>query len=159
MATDQIKLSAFLIEAKRKTYAGLDDEASVAAPLLANSKQLEHRAGVYAYRDIYFGMNFFVGLETVAENDLPIWSMAYSGGVIAAGKSDLSVPALYKFLRSALLVGTIEKPFRGPDTLVEADFAYANLVAGTLEKFQGFETIHHCGALVYEMRYSGGLFR
>ena len=33
-------LAAFLVEAKRRTYAGLDDDATVAAPLLAGSKQL-----------------------------------------------------------------------------------------------------------------------
>ena len=51
-------LAAFLVEAKRRTYAGLDDDATVAAPLLAGSKQLEHRAPPFAYRDIYFGMGF-----------------------------------------------------------------------------------------------------
>lgn len=35
-------LAAFLVEAKRRTYAGLDDDATVATPLLAGSKQLEH---------------------------------------------------------------------------------------------------------------------
>ncbi|WP_298242131.1 hypothetical protein [uncultured Bradyrhizobium sp.] len=31
-------LAAFLVEAKRRTYAGLDDDATVATPLLAGSK-------------------------------------------------------------------------------------------------------------------------
>ena len=73
-------LAAFLVEAKRRTYAGLDDDATVATPLLAGSKQLEHRAPPYAYRDIYFGMGFFVGQETVSKDDRVIWSMSYSGG-------------------------------------------------------------------------------
>ncbi|WP_247400274.1 hypothetical protein [Bradyrhizobium sp. 76] len=55
------ELAAFLVEAKRRTYAGLDDDATVAAPPLRGSKQLEHRAAPYAYRDIYFGIGFFVG--------------------------------------------------------------------------------------------------
>ncbi|GMO96270.1 MULTISPECIES: hypothetical protein [Bradyrhizobium] len=62
-------LAAFLVEAKQRTYAGLDDDATVAAPLLAGSKRLEHRAPPYAYRDIYFGMGFFVG--QVLSTELP----------------------------------------------------------------------------------------
>ena len=81
MLMDHDALAAFLIEAKRRTYAGLDDDATVAMPLLAGSKQLEHRADPYAYRDIYFGMGFFVGQETVSKDDRVIWSMCYSGGL------------------------------------------------------------------------------
>jgi hypothetical protein len=61
MSSTSHDLAAFLMEAKRRTYAGLDDDATVATPLLAGSKQLEHRAAPYAYRDIYFGIGFFVG--------------------------------------------------------------------------------------------------
>jgi hypothetical protein len=50
----------FLLEAKRTTYAGQGDEATV-TPLVAGSKQLEYRDGDYLYRDIYFGMAYFVG--------------------------------------------------------------------------------------------------
>ena len=32
------RLSQFLIDAKRRTYAGLDDDATVLAPLLPGSK-------------------------------------------------------------------------------------------------------------------------
>ena len=37
------RLSEFLVDAKRKTYAGLDDDATVSAPLLPGSKQFEYR--------------------------------------------------------------------------------------------------------------------
>src|SRR3954462_8568508 len=97
MASIPHDLAAFLVEAKRRTYAGLDDDATVAAPLLRGSKQLEHRAPPYAYRDIYFGMGFFVGQETVSRDDRVIWSMSYSGGVRADGSRriprDLQIPA------------------------------------------------------------------
>jgi hypothetical protein len=54
------RLVRFLLEAKRRTYAGLDDDATVSTPLLPGSKQLEHRDGEFLCRDIYFGMPFFV---------------------------------------------------------------------------------------------------
>jgi hypothetical protein len=56
--TSKTRLAAFLVTAKRKTYAGLDDDATVAAPLLRGSRQLEYREHDLHYRDIYFGMSF-----------------------------------------------------------------------------------------------------
>jgi Domain of unknown function (DUF5680) len=134
MSDELHNLAMFLLEAKRSTYAGLDDEATVSAPLLSGSKQLEHRAGPYSYRDIYFGMGFFVGQETVAKDGKVVWSMCYSSGA----KPDISdrLLSIYKFLRRALLAGHIDKPYRGPDVLVEGDMTYRNCVEGTLLAFQ-----------------------
>ncbi|WP_441236951.1 DUF5680 domain-containing protein [Bradyrhizobium sp. 930_D9_N1_4] len=153
-------LAAFLVEAKRRTYAGLDDDATVATPLLAGSKQLEHRAPPYAYRDIYFGMGFFVGQETVSRDDRVIWSMSYSGGVgTEIGDRDTFL-AIYKFLRQALLGVSVAEPYRGPRLFEQADMVYRNEVEGGLERFHGVEAIlRHDGAPLYELRYSGGLLR
>jgi hypothetical protein len=59
-------LAAFIKAAKQSTYAALGDSASV-APLLPSTKQLEFASGEYLYRDIYAGMNLFVGQELVYE--------------------------------------------------------------------------------------------
>ncbi|AHY49633.1 hypothetical protein JQ582_14225 [Bradyrhizobium japonicum] len=153
-------LAAFLVEAKRRTYAGLDDDATVAAPLLAGSKQLEHRAPPYAYRDIYFGMGFFVGQETVSRDDRVIWSMSYSGGARADITDRPTLLEIYKFLRQALLGVSVEEPYRGPRLFEQAGMTYRNEVEGTLDRFHGIETIaRHDGAPLYELRYSGGLLR
>ncbi|MFX8235358.1 DUF5680 domain-containing protein, partial [Acinetobacter baumannii] len=74
----------------------------------------EHRAPPYAYRDIYFGMGFFVGQETVSQDDRVIWSMSYSGGARAEIADRDGFLAIYKFLRQALLAVRVEEPFRGP---------------------------------------------
>ena len=153
-------LAAFLVEAKRRTYAGLDDGAPVATPLLAGSKQLEHRAPPYAYRDIYFGMGFFVGQESVSRDDRVIWSMSYSGGVRADIADRDTLLATYKFLRQALLAIPIEKPFRGPRLFEQAAMIYRNESEGALDRFHGVETIaEHDGTPLYELRYSGGLLQ
>ncbi|MBR0734704.1 hypothetical protein JQ636_39445 [Bradyrhizobium japonicum] len=153
-------LAAFLVEAKRRTYAGLDDDATVAAPLLAGSKQLEHRAPPYAYRDIYFGMGFFVGQETVSRDDRVIWSMSYSGGARADITDRPTLLEIYKFLRQALLGVSVEEPYRGPRLFEQSGMTYRNEVEGTLDRFHGIETIaRHDGAPLYELRYSGGLLR
>jgi len=159
MLTDHDALAAFLIEAKRRTYAGLDDDATIATPLLTGSKQLEHRAGPYAYRDIYFGMGFFVGQETVSMGDRVIWSMCYSGGARPEVTNRDALLALYKFLRQALLACDVSAPYRGPATLAEERMTYRNDVNGTIANFHGVEQISQDGAVLYELRYGGGLLR
>jgi hypothetical protein len=160
MASIPHDLAAFLVEAKRRTYAGLDDDATVARPLLAGSKQLEHRAPPYAYRDIYFGMGFFVGQEIVSRDDRVIWSMSYSGGVRAEITDRDTFLAIYKFLRQALLGVNADEPYRGPRRFEQAGMVYRNEVEGALDHVHGVETIaRHDGALLYELRYSGGLLR
>lgn len=153
-------LAAFLVEAKRRTYAGLDDDATVATPLLAGSKQLEHRAAPYAYRDIYFGMGFFVGQETVSRDERVIWSMSYSGGVRAEITDRETFLSVYQFLRQALLAVSVAEPCRGPRRFEQADMVYRNEVEGALDCFHGVETIaRRDGTALYELRYSGGLLR
>jgi hypothetical protein len=76
------RLSAFLIEAKRRTYAGLDDDATVSTPAFPGSRQLEFHGDGLSYRDIYFGTTYFVGQEVVQSGARVIWSMSYAGGLL-----------------------------------------------------------------------------
>jgi uncharacterized protein DUF5680 len=153
------RLSEFLVDAKRKTYAGLDDDATVLAPLLPGSKQLEYRDLDLSYRDIYFGMRFFVGQETVQAGADVIWSMSYAGGVAATVVDRNEFLAIYAFLRQALLAIRDDRPFRGPPLFENASFGYVNTSSGDLAEFHGEEQIHRGGVKVYGLRYSGGLLR
>lgn len=152
-------LATFLFEAKRRTYAGLNDDATVAAPLLNGSKQLEYRAGPYAYRDIYFGMGFFVGQEIVSRDGSIIWSMCYGGGAQPQITQRERLLSIYKFLRQALLAGNVEMPYRGPASFALGDLTYRNNVEGALDHFHGSEVITQGGSILFELRYSGGLLR
>jgi len=153
------RLSEFLVDAKRKTYAGLDDDATVLAPLLPGSKQLEYRAGDLSYRDIYFGMKFFVGQETVEAGAGVVWSMSYAGGVAATVVDRNEFLSIYAFLRQALLAVRDDRPFRGPPQFENDSFRYVNTSSGDVAEFHGEEQIHRGGIKVYGLRYSGGLLR
>ena len=160
MTQDSLRdLAAFLVEAKRRTYAGLDDDATVAAPVLAGSKQLEHRAPPYAYRDIYFGMGFFVGQETVAKDGRIVWSMSYSGGARADVSDRDTLIAIYGFLRKALLAVSVEMPYRGPAAFAFGDMTYRNDMTGGIDRFHGVEAISRHGVVLYELRFGGGMLR
>ncbi|GLH79195.1 hypothetical protein SSBR45G_41040 [Bradyrhizobium sp. SSBR45G] len=159
MTIDLDELAAFLVEAKKRTYAGLDDDASVASPLLEGSKQLDYQAGRFAYRDIYFGMGYFVGQETVSRETRVIWSMSYHGGI----RPDLSdrglIVAVYAFLRKALLRVDVDRPYRGPASFAVDDLSYRNESEGDLARFVGAETVFQSGRVVYDLRYGGGLLK
>jgi Domain of unknown function (DUF5680) len=150
-------LAAFLLRAKRATYAAQGDDATV-TPLLPGSRQLEYREGDLFYRDVYFGMASFAGLETVHEGNVSRWSMAYAGGVLA-GASQIQMSQVYAFLRSALQRGTVEAPFRGPSRHESFGYEYVNEWRGTLDDFSGSELIRRDGAVVYRLTYAGGGLR
>jgi hypothetical protein len=153
------RLSRFLVDAKRRTYAGLDDDATIAAPLLPGSKQLQYRDGDLSYRDIYFGMRFFVGQETVLSGPNAIWSMSYSGGVVSTVVDRNEFLAIYAFLRQALLATGEDRPFRGPPQFEDESFRYNNVSSGDVAEFHGEEQILRGGLKVYGLRYGGGLLR
>ena len=150
--TDQA-LAEFLVDAKRSTYAALDDEATL-TPLLAGSRQLEYRRAPWFYRDVYFGTAAFVGQETVYLEAPPVWAMGYAGGLLEAPGIDAT--RVYGFLRQALREVTAEQPYRGPLSFIHGDYAYSREHEGDLDRFRGVEVVRAQGRSVYELRYAGG---
>ena len=149
---------SFLLEAKRQTYASQGDDASV-TPLLPGSRQLEYRDGSLFYRDIYFGVSYFVGQETVYQDEQPIWSMSYAGGVDQSILAPNDIRSIYTFLRAALRQVSSDSPFRGPDDYRDGIYAYGNAHKGKFDAFWGYERISRDNAIVYRLQYSGGLLR
>lgn len=148
----------FLVEAKRQTYAAQGDDASV-VPLLPGSRQLEYGHGSFFYRDVYFGVAYFVGQETVYRDEQPYWSMSYSGGVDPSITAKDEVRRIYTFLRSALREVSVEHPFRGPSHFRDEDFEYCNTFQGKFDAYHGTEVIRQQGRTVYILHYSGGVLR
>jgi len=151
MLTDFV---SFLKVAKAATYAAQGDLASV-QPLLGQTKQLEFTAGDYFYRDIYAGMNFFVGQEMVYLKDKPIWSMAYSGGLLI-DCTGAAVAEIYSFLRESLRHTPAKLPVRGPHTHRRSQLVYRCQITGDIDRFVGTETIELAGSQVYDLAFSGG---
>lgn len=156
---DLTGLPAFLVEAKRRTYAGLDDDATIAQPALPGAKQLEYSAGSFLYRDIYFGMRLFAGLEAVSVGERVIWAMSYSGGVSSSITDRDKLLRLYAFLRAALLQIPEDNPYRGPSFITDGPLRYENTASGDLLNFHGEERIIDLGENVYTLNYSGGRIR
>lgn len=151
-------LANFLVEAKKNTYASQKNETSV-EPLFNGSKHFEYRVGNLLYRDIYVGLSFFVGQETVEFVNHPIWSMVYSGGVIDPNASLDTRASIYGFLRQALRLADTNSVYRGPNHYEDKEYIYKNEYEGTLNRFYGRELILANNEIVYELRYHGGMVR
>lgn len=152
-----LALAAFVRAAKLATYAASGDSASV-APLLPNTKQLEYSNGEFVYRDIYAGMEFFVGQELVYQSGKAVWSMGYSGGVTVSA-TEAATTEIYRFLRNALVQVPEQLPLRGPASHSSGPLQYTCEVSGELDWFHGTEVISIAGSAVYELHFSGGTLR
>lgn len=151
------KFTRFLCDAKRSTYAAQDKRARV-DPVLRGSYQLEFLEGALYYRDIYFGGDYFTGLETVYFKETPVWGMSYAGGLNEGLQAD-ETPGIYTFLTEALREVPLDAPFRGPAIYNQANFQYTNRIIGALSRFSGVETINFRDLPVYQLHYSGGLLK
>ena len=151
-------LAPFLATAKRNTYAGSDDDTTMPNLLLAQSMQLEFREGDWFYRDIYYGLARFTGLEAVYRSGKPVWAMAYSGGVDSNVDVD-EAQRVYRFLRSALRNLPEAFPVRGPSTFRNAELGYRLTWEGGLLAFSGRERIRRGGCTLYTLTFAGGAVR
>lgn len=140
---------AFLLRAKRATYAGKGPEAPSSRP---QSHDLHYQEGSRLYIDSYLGGSHFAGEEALWEDGQPVWSMNYIGRVTGA-------PFSGDFLKAALRRVPEDAPYRGPAFYQEGDYAYTCRTEGDFTWFTGHETISYQGQCIYEARFHGGLIR
>lgn len=140
------EMTAFLIRAKRGTYAARAGEAPSSRP---GSHDLHYEEGDWRYIDTYLGSERFTGEEAVWHEGKPVWAMNYSGRVTGEGFSG-------EFLKDALLLVPEDAPFRGPIEYQDGQHLYVNTCAGGVDWFYGREEIFVGGVSVYECVYHGG---
>jgi hypothetical protein len=147
--------TAFLIEAKRNTYAA---GAPPTGSSRKQSKDLGFSAGEYEYLDSYFGASDFIGEEIVYRGGRPIWGMNYHGRSIADADSDRSVEdvGMGDMLHAALKEPPRDAPYRGPRSKTLGDCEYRCSWQGALDDFSGEEEILYRGKRVYSLRFHGG---
>jgi hypothetical protein len=144
-------LSNFLVKAKTNTYASNGEGGE--RTLEDGAKELIYEQDEYKYRDRYFGSNFFIGEEIVWQNGKAVWGMNYYGKIVS---DKVDNDRLYPFLKKALMLVKTDRPFRGPDDFSDGDWKYHDESNGTVDKFDGTETIYFKKEKVFELKYHGG---
>jgi len=153
------ELAEFLVKAKKNTYASVN-KMKIASER-PRFDELEFREGGYYYRDSYCGFFQAPGMEIVrigGKDGTPIWTMAYSGGMIDRFYGDVAfAKQVFGFLKKALGVVPLQMPFRGPNNLKEGKWEYVNEVLGDIKRFSGHERILYNGEEVFNQDYIGGI--
>jgi hypothetical protein len=149
---DKTDLTAFLLKARTKTYAGGGGKVK---PVFAGSDQLEYREGDWLYRDVYYtGNGVFMGLETVYFQNEAVWSMSYYGNF--KGMTEEEVDSV---LRKALMENwETARTWRKVEWKKgKYEYACAPDFEGSIEEMAGAEKISKNGEEVYRFFYAGGL--
>lgn len=142
------ELLAFIWQAKKSTYA-INGDVYIADGM----RHFTFKDGFYRFEDRKIGEQYYSGQEVVYKKSEPIWTMAYSGGVIS---QTVSAVAIYAFLRESLLKEENRNILRGPSFYQKENFFYLNEIEGEIGRFHGREYIRVDGQTVYELHYSGG---
>lgn len=152
------ELYEFLVEAKRQTYA--NENIKKVAPSRKGSHDYHYENGNMIYHDTYFGGTRFMGEEVVyLSEDTPVWGMNYYGVTI---DETLSEEAMDKALRPVLMMVGEDAdviPVRGPQKYNNGEYEYNFTVNGTLDNFEGCETIHKGKTKIYELKCHGGIIK
>jgi len=143
---------AFLIRAKKATYAGGGAEALPSRP---NSHDLRYSEGDLTYIDTYLGGYEFIGEEAVWFQSQPLWGMNYYGWMLVPEIPDGFSP----FLKDTLKQLPEQTPFRGPAQWERGEFAYRCQWSGNMAQFSGEEEIRYHGEVIYKLVFHGGRIR
>lgn len=149
-STEKEELIVFLLEAGRHTYAGKGAEEKTSSR--PGSHDLIYEKDGLKYIDSYVGGERFLGEEVLFQDNIPIWSMNYAGRTLEDSFSG-------DFLKEALLLRSVEKPYRGPDIYSNGNYTYHSNVTGDFTWFQGREEIFYGNVKVYECIFHGGIVR
>lgn len=149
------ELHRFLIEAKKQTYA--NENVKKILSTRVGSYDYEYSSKDMIYHDTYFGGTNFMGEEVVylSSHNTPIWGMNYYGVVL---DPFLSEEVMDTVLRPALMrVGENNiLPIRGPQEFIQNGYRYNFKVKGSLDNFEGEETIDINNDKIYVLKCHGG---
>jgi len=147
---EEAELKKFLYMAKLSTYSSGKMSKRHANYL----KEYKFNKDSLSYRDIYYGSLIDAGFEVVCFEKLPIWSMAYRGGMTSCL---VESKICFSFLKKALENSEISFPVRGPKLFEADNFSYRNLFKGSIFDFVGNELILYNNEPVYLKKYIGGI--
>lgn len=142
-------LANFLIEAKPRVYSG-------GAEIQDSQKLGFEEFMLYVGGD--FEYNCALDREGVRFKGVPVWSVAYRGGMLPKFSRDLEfTKETFEFLKRAISKFEHDKPFRGPHSCVWLPFVYADESEGDITDFRGTRRIFWSSYGVFSQDYVGGL--
>jgi hypothetical protein len=124
----------------------------------------EYRRDNWRYLDIWSGASTDAGMMVVFDDDQPVWTCTYRGGILPAsaqlGQTNIAENELFAFLIQALRATPAHPSgLRGPSSFDSRDgrWSYVFKMVGWLDSFFAAEQISDGGVLSYERLLIGGL--
>ncbi len=147
----------FLLRARSHGYAGGAEK--VKNPQRPGFKEFPpYVEGNFEYIDSYSGYYYAPGQEVIRFKGIPVWNMAYNGGMTPMFHGNLELSKqTFSFLKEALSKVEKSEPFRGPRIFKDGDFEYINEGKGDITNFRGVERIILNHKQVFMQEYIGGL--
>lgn len=149
---DTDELTAFIVEAKAKTYVG---DGSPRPSCRQGSQDIGYERDAWSYLDSYFGGTDFSGQEVVWHDGIPVWAMNYFGKVFAPDLIDGSRAG--SVIRDALTAMYSQGRFLGGMRYEHAHGLYVDTSEGQTTGFSGREVILVNSREAYALDYRGGL--
>ena len=150
------ELFQFIKRAAKATYAGGGKYEE--NPERPGFNELVYTEGEYSYRDSYTGFIRSRGMEVVRQNNKPLWSSLYGGGMVE-GKAEMASQT-FGFLRRAISsTETGFLSFRGPHNFKDTDWEYKYTQEGDVNEFSGYEEIYYKQSIIFFHRIIGGIIR
>lgn len=143
------EIISFLCRAKKATYAANGAGIPSSRP---GSHDLQYIEEDLQYIDTYLGGEKFAGEEALWKDNIPFWSMNYTGRILSEEFSG-------DFLKEALLKVDNEYPYRGPLVYQNGEYKYHLIINGKFDWFQGYEEIFFNNKKVYECIFNGGFIK
>lgn len=153
-----------ILKGRKSGYAG--SAGKVSNPQRPGFKEFAPFVlGDWEYLDSYSGHYYAPGQEIVRFKGVPVWNMAYNGGMLPEFHGDTEMTKkTFNFLKQALLNGIDERMFaRGPSVFPNSDFVYLDHPVGDITQFKGNERIlindggSNSGKKIFSQDYLGGL--
>lgn len=144
------ELKKFLVLAKKNTYSSIKTNDDISGGNFVYSQ------GDFFYEDNFFGNSLFIGEEVIYFKNVPVWGMNYYGQLL---DKEISIKDTYSFLRKALSMINIEKPFRGEQYFLNDNYKYINECSGNVDNFSGEEYIYLGSEKIYRLSYHGGIIK
>ncbi len=154
MPVDLEALARFLLKSKTQTYAG---DGKAVSPERPGFKELLYEEGDWSYRDSYVGFYSAPGQEIVRFKGAPVWSMSYFDGMLPGHRTLALAKQTFAFLKEALSLVEVTRPFRGPESLSRSPWRYHDSSTGDIADFVGTEEIFYYRRRVFKQTYGGGL--
>lgn len=150
-------LRHFLLYAKPLGYAAEN-------PITAHPRRLCFKdlapisQGLWVYHDSYTGSYQAPGQEWITYDGVPVWMMAYAGGMVEAfwGNRDITKETI-AVLKEALRRPDENLPLRGPGYYPSGLYAYRLAVKGNLTFFQAEEVIDKGSVRHFHQYICGGI--